>query len=655
MRGRKFYLTHLSGTEALCSDFSYRLEVGSYEQLTTEDIEKLIGKPVTVDIGYLDRNSKPAGRLIHAIVYKVEDLGMRHIQPFPGIWRYRFEIGSWFRKLSFIKDCRIFQKGGNHSMSIISELLTELGCRDFKDQTGGEFPKRELSVMYNETMENYIRRLCDEDGILFTFKHHNNRHELIFTTDSDSLPEIPDSSWGYYDGVKQFCRDVSYIPIRDVTVASYDWENPPVKNVFGNTGMTNSTLKNYIYPGHFKKRADGDAKARRYSENLKNQAVRYFGQSTMRVFAAGHRFHLNAPMLPDLHGKPFLIQQLSIEATNDSYTNEFIALSAKEPYIHRDETVQKPVIEGIQTAMVVGPGGDGKIQADKRGCVKVRFHWDHHSPEGAAHTSAFVRVSQSAAGSQRGFLFTPRVGEEVTVMFENGNPDRPIITGAVYSNNRQPPTSPDSYPFSGIIKSGDGSDANRITLNDKPGSEKLEVQAENDLNIKVGGNLNVKVEDDIFIQADSVNIIVRNNVCVETGGNILSLSLKGIDNTAGASINNLAVGGIVNIAGGKVSNKAAQTITNTAILSADNTSGGGIANASKTLMANTCLKTVANIGKTVQTNAALGIINTSTGGGIMQDGKEVQSEALMQKTSISETSSTETDQYKVKGLVSKMN
>ena len=154
----------------------------------------------------------------------------------------------------------------------------------------------------------------------------------------------------------------------------------------------------------------------------------------------------------------------------------------------------KPVVLGSQTAIVVGgtgkdkdgaDKGNGEIDADKYGRVRVRFHWDRNST-----SSCLVRVAQPWAGKNWGAQFIPRVGHEVIVSFLEGDPDRPIIIGSVYNGDALPPyTLPANVTQSGIksrsSKGGNDKNFNEIRFEDKTGSEELCVHAEKDLKVDV--------------------------------------------------------------------------------------------------------------------------------------------------------------------------
>jgi type VI secretion system secreted protein VgrG len=70
--------------------------------------------------------------------------------------------------------------------------------------------------------------------------------------------------------------------------------------------------------------------------------------------------------------------------------------------------------------------------------VKVHFFWDRKGKKDDK-SSCWIRVSQSWGGAKWGGMFIPHVGQEVIVGFEEGDPDRPLITGRVYNAEVMPP------------------------------------------------------------------------------------------------------------------------------------------------------------------------------------------------------------------------
>src|SRR6185369_4857698 len=119
---------------------------------------------------------------------------------------------------------------------------------------------------------------------------------------------------------------------------------------------------------------------------------------------------------------------------------------------------------------------------DKYGRVKVQFHWDR-AGKYDANSSCWIRVAQAWAGKRWGTFFWPRIGQELVVAFEEGDPDRPIIIGSVYNAEMMPPyTLPEHQTQSGIkthsSPKGTNQDFNELRFEDKKGHEEIYVHAE---------------------------------------------------------------------------------------------------------------------------------------------------------------------------------
>ncbi|MES9895126.1 MAG: type VI secretion system tip protein TssI/VgrG, partial [Candidatus Thiodiazotropha endolucinida] len=162
------------------------------------------------------------------------------------------------------------------------------------------------------------------------------------------------------------------------------------------------------------------------------------------------------------------------------YGCEFSCMDTREGF-RSARTTPKPMVQGPQTAVVVGPSGE-EIYTDEYGRVKLQFHWDRYGQRDE-NSSCWVRVAQVWAGKNWGAMHIPRIGQEVIVDFLEGDPDRPIITGRVYNADQMPPYDlPANMTQSGIksrsTKGGNPSTFNEIRFEDKKGSEELYIHAE---------------------------------------------------------------------------------------------------------------------------------------------------------------------------------
>jgi hypothetical protein len=227
------------------------------------------------------------------------------------------------------------------------------------------------------------------------------------------------------------------------------------------------------------------ARLRMEAEAARSISVR--GQGGVAEFAPGYRFQLTRHY--DGDGEYVLT---SVEHTaragayrsggagSDYYSNDFACLPAALPFRPERKT-PRPVVHGTQTARVVGPPGE-EIFTDKYGRVKVQFHWDRENQFGI-ESSCWLRVAQPWAGNRWGAFFWPRVGHEVVVAFEHGDPDCPIVIGSVYNAENMPPfTLPDGRTACGIKSCTVGGDPmanfNCTVFYDQPGDEHLQLHSE---------------------------------------------------------------------------------------------------------------------------------------------------------------------------------
>ena len=156
----------------------------------------------------------------------------------------------------------------------------------------------------------------------------------------------------------------------------------------------------------------------------------------------------------------------------------------------------KPLVEGPQPAIVTGPKGE-EIYTDNFGRVRLQFLWDREGKYDD-HSSCWVRVTQPWAGKGWGMVAIPRVGHEVMVDFLEGDPDQPIVTGRTYHANMPLPAKLPQHKTQMHLMSQTykGGGYNGMMMEDEQGKQRLDFQAQRDMNTlvindratNVGGN-----------------------------------------------------------------------------------------------------------------------------------------------------------------------
>lgn len=417
--------------------------------------------------------------------------------------RYHAEIVPWTWFLTRTADCQIFQQ--KTIPEIIKKVFQDHGFQDFQDRTQATYPQREYVVQYRETAFNFISRLMEECGIFYFFEHDENSHKLIFADKPQVHKNCPVQykvRFDYNPGTSHVNEDlvhtwgaVQELEPGKYALNDYNFQTPntsllanvhTVDEIGGNT-----KYEIYDYPGIHTKKGEGDTLAKIRMEE--EEAIHYIisGSGNSRTFASGCKFHLDEHSRADQNGDYLLTKITHYASVGDSYfgsgggsqeiyTNHFTCIPFSIPF-RPQRVTPKPIVQGPQTAVVVGPSGE-EIYPDKYGRVKVQFFWDRLGKKDE-NSSCWIRVSQPWAGKNWGSIFLPRIRQEVIVEFLEGDPDRPIITGRVYNDEQMPPyTLPDNMTQSGFktrsSPNGGSGNFNEIRFEDKKGSELLRIHAE---------------------------------------------------------------------------------------------------------------------------------------------------------------------------------
>src|SRR5262249_38088579 len=147
--------------------------------------------------------------------------------------------------------------------------------------------------------------------------------------------------------------------------------------------------------------------------------------------------------------------------------------------------------------------------------------WDREG-QGDDRSSCWVRVSQYWAGTTWGALYLPRIGHEVVVEFEHGDPDRPLITGRVYNAETMPPIHlPDDKSKSTIRSSSSPGDSsfNELRFEDAAGSEEVYLHAQKDLTMVVEHDKDQEVrgKEKLVVRKDRSREIQQNQQLLVKG------------------------------------------------------------------------------------------------------------------------------------------
>jgi type VI secretion system secreted protein VgrG len=480
----KLLLRSFNGEDRLSGLFQFTLEMVSEDNAL--DFQAVVGKSITATLTTSDNTEHHFNGIVGR--FAQEDTNAR-------LTTYYAEIHPWLWLLTKTSDCRIFQ---NKSVpEIVKAVFSDLQFNDFKDDLKKTYEPREYCVQYNESAFNFVSRLMEEEGIFYFFEHTADKHTLILGDDADAhktCPGLEQRSVRFKQSLFDHSQDlaITRCSIEEQVVTGkyanddFNFEAPST-DLITETKGTGAAFRIYEYPGGFIKKDVGEKIGNLRLEALEQPKQLIRGEGFVRAFVSGHKFELKDHYRNDVN-KTYVLRWVSHAATQEHYTNSFEAFPSDLPF-RPPLLTTKPLISGTQTAIVVGKSGE-EIWTDKYGRVKVQFHWDQKGKNDET-SSCWIRVDYGWAGKQWGGIFLPRIGQEVIVSYLEGDPDRPLVTGAVYNSEQTVPYNlPDQQTKSTVktntSKGGNGS--NEIRFEDKKDSEELYFHAQKDHNIVVENN-----------------------------------------------------------------------------------------------------------------------------------------------------------------------
>lgn len=536
--GLELLFEGMHAEETLGQPFLVKIEMSAATLKT--DLTKMLGSKCSVWL-YLKEDENSGGganRYFHGIITRAVAAGL-----VSGSYRYSLEVRPQIWLLSQFADCRIFQQ--DTPFNIVKTLFGELGYSDVDDrrQGGSGDQQVEYCVQYRETSLNFITRLMEQYGFYYYFRFSKDAHTLVFADDPNGHEQVSEEVPYRFDQTEFRAVDdhiwrwqVDHLVTSGKwTYRDYNFETPSAdltaKSV--KEEQHNDSYEVYDFPGLYLDAGAGQRLADLRMQDVTRRRHVFLGQSNSRDLRAGLRFKLKDHPESAVNGEYLLTRSVvtvgGAEGTPnqdaqqmDTYRVDTTAIKWDVPF-RLSPVTPRPVIRGPQTAKVVGSAGD-EISTDKYGRIKVRFPWDRgNRPDEEA--SCWIRVAQSWAGPSFGAMFIPRVGMEVVVQFLEGNPDRPLITGAVYNaNNMAPYALPANKTQTGwkSNSSTGGGGANELRFEDKAGSEEVYLHAQKDLTSEVKHDHSYKVLND-----QTGEITQNRTVTIKSGNDKLTVSAGG--------------------------------------------------------------------------------------------------------------------------------
>lgn len=371
--------------------------------------------------------------------------------------RYRAVLVPRLARLALHDRSRIFLK--KSVPGIVAQVLRESGFSegaDFEFRLPQErYPEFEYVVQYQESDLDFLQRLCEHEGVFYFFEHGESAEKIVFADDRERFPAVggpieyrpaPESAQDP-DRIPAVTEEVVYslgcwmnmVPA-EVVLKEYDWRNPRVDLGVRESVASRAAFGQYYeYGAHYRDLRSGRGYAKIRAEEIRARQKVFRGAGTVKALRAGSTFELARHYRDDFNAA-YLVTELThrgnqtlplASGTTDTarYSNEFAAIPASVAY-RPPRTTARPRVSGVLHAIVDAAPDAEYAEVDAEGRYRVRVPFDL-AQRGGAEGSRFIRMAQPYAGGGMGMHFPLHKGTEVILVHSNGDPDRPVIAGAV--------------------------------------------------------------------------------------------------------------------------------------------------------------------------------------------------------------------------------
>ncbi|MBL9020553.1 MAG: type VI secretion system tip protein VgrG [Myxococcales bacterium] len=505
----------------------------------------LLGADAKLAIGSVDQPGSP--HKFQGIVTRAERRLDQDGRP-----TLKLEVRPKLWRLTLRNDVRTFQN--KSATDILKEVVEGAGAGPVRMDAGGSYSPMEFVVQYRETDLEFLLRLGSEEGIGLAFDHETGK--VVFFDDPRGLDDAADKTIKY---IPEFGFDAEFTSVGKVTethrVASdkvllrdYDPTRPrfTLEKAVEGKDDGDHALEVYQYPARTNDDDTLEHRAQVLLDSMQARRDVVTGSTTSWTLAPGQRFtiegHPYAPLDVELLTTGIELEydessSVFAGATEGrrrhSVSLKFTAIPTARSAYRPPRRGPRPTIAGIETAVTTGASGQ-EIDVDDAGRVTVIYPWDRVAAKDDT-SSVRMRTLQLGTG---GSMLLPRVGWEVVVQHDEGDPDLPLVMGRLYNAEKPPPYALPAGKARSSIQTATtpgGGSTNELRTDDSAGSEEMFFNASKDMTVmaknnategignnatlKVGGNQDINVTNslDLYVGADqSVSVGGNQKSSVET-------------------------------------------------------------------------------------------------------------------------------------------
>ncbi len=479
-----FAVVRFHGEEGLSQ--LYNFEILLVSEKADLDLEAILQSPALFTI-----KSKNGDLPYHGILASFEQLHQADTWVF---YRAVLRPKLWWLTLTHHNQVFLNKKLDQFLTDVLVDGGLSSGL-DFQFRLQGQYPVWDYLCQYAESHFGFLSRWLERDGLYYWFEQGQDGEKMLASDTRIAHTPMPGHESFHYapptglDGaladevVKSFSLKRTPMP-KSLLVKDYNYEKPSLDLTGRAMVADRGRGEIYIYGEHFMNLDEGNRLAQVRADEWKCREQVFHGMSNAPAIRPGYVFTLDRHYRSDFN-QSYLTVAMTHEGSQERYLLSGLGLGGladKDNLFYRNHfecipsTVQfrpvreteRPRIHGSISAKIDAAGSGQYAELDSQGRYKIILPFDLSGRSGGK-ASAFVRMMQPYAGADMGMHAPLHKGTEVLLSFIDGDPDRPVIAGAI-PNAETPGPVNDGNQTMVRLKSGGG---NVIHMEDQEGSQRI--------------------------------------------------------------------------------------------------------------------------------------------------------------------------------------
>ena len=475
-----FQVLQFSGNEKLGDLFQFEIQLIS--QSAQHNTDDLLSSDCSLDLTVYGEN-----RSINGILSD-----FKYLSPTENGHLFQATLVPKLWRLTQITTNEVYL--GQDIQQTINQILDEanLTNSDYDLSMLNGYRKWDYRCQFSENHYDFLKRITEREGIYFYFDQENNSEKVVFCDLKNQHPSsVTTSIYTPLNG-KSFIKDEPALyqwiqnnqrTPKTITIKDYNNDQPSVDLYAKLTIDSKGFGEIFRYCDNLLDKEEAERLVQIRSEEILTDKEQFFGSSIDVRMLPAQSFELTGHPFEALNdefscievnhqgfspGLQFIHQQDELP-----YSNTIKALKADVQFRPEQKT-EKPRFYGVFNAIVDCEGDGQYAHLDDRGRYKVILPFDREDRNGA-QASWWIPMAQPNAGENSGMHFPLLKGAEVLLSFIGGDPDRPIITGAVPNAAKPSIVREDNHTVNKIKTASN----NIIELEDETDSERIKLFSPN--------------------------------------------------------------------------------------------------------------------------------------------------------------------------------